>query len=770
MGKSIYTVINLTDKFSGKMDAIKAKTLTFENQMSSCNRIANKIDSGFTKAFGVIKKGALVAGGAVAAMGIGSMNTYKDFEQSMSNVAGTMGIDKTSSAYAQLEKAARDAGKATTKTAKESADALNYMGLAGWNVEDSQKGLMPILRASEASGADLATTSDLVTDSMSAYGVKVDNLNGYLDVASKAQQKSNQTMTQYLEAMVGAGGTLKNFNASASESGALLGVLANRGIKGSEAGNSLQSTIINLTKKSGESAQGMKALGIEAYDGQGKFRGLSTVLQDMATVTAGMTDEQRNTYLTMIGGKNQLTTLNALMDGMTTKTADGSTEFANLKKELSNCDGTLEKLSATMTDNVNGSWAIFVSAVDEAKISIAQKLAPYAKQFIDWAAGKVPTVSAKINDFLDKNLPSAVEKVKGTFERLKPSISFTINHFKGIATTAGIVAGALALFSGGVKIVSFFTGLLSVLGKTKNAFGIAKIAMVGLNTSFLACPITWIVAGFVGLVALFAGLYKQSETFRNAIGMLFEKLKIGGQYIRDGIGLALQHIKEKFAETGPAFQNLGNAIGGILLKIGPLVELFAKLVGFRLKVFFEGVGIVIGGFVSVLNGAINICSGFINICKGISKVLSGDVKGGIDLVKTGFGQGLTGAIQVVKGVFDSTFGPIINTLNKINDKVVNIINKLRGVNTENESGETTTAHNATGTTYFRGGWTTVGENGPELMQLPGGTKIYTNNQTKKIMNNNGGYSIVININGDVYGDSDITDRICRKLLDALVTC
>lgn len=167
----------------------------------------------------------------------------------MDAVAGTMAISKTSDTYKQLENAARDAGKKTTKTAKESAEALNYMALAGWSSQQSMQGLMPILRASEASGGDLATVSDLTTDSLSALGKTAKDSERYLDIMSKAQSKSNMTLLQGEEAMVAVGGTFNTFGTSMEEGTALLGVLANRGIKGAEAGNSLQSTLVNLTKK-----------------------------------------------------------------------------------------------------------------------------------------------------------------------------------------------------------------------------------------------------------------------------------------------------------------------------------------------------------------------------------------------------------------------------------------------------------------------------------------------------------------------------------------
>lgn len=226
----------------------RKNALIFKTKLQNCEGAAKSVDKALNS---MAKTAVTVSATGVAAMtafATSAVKTYGEFQQSMSNVAGILGIEQTSESYKQLEGVAREAGKSTTKTAQESADALSYMALAGWSTQDSMNGLMPILRASEATGADLATTSDLITDSMSALGLQTKDLEHYLDVCARAQNKSNTTLTQMQEAYIGCGGTFKTFGTSLQESGAILGILANRGIKGSEAGNRLQSTLVNLTK------------------------------------------------------------------------------------------------------------------------------------------------------------------------------------------------------------------------------------------------------------------------------------------------------------------------------------------------------------------------------------------------------------------------------------------------------------------------------------------------------------------------------------------
>ena len=502
MGKTINTILNLQDKFSGKLSQAQRNALIFKSRLQSCEGAAKSVD----KSLSVMGKTAVaVTAAGIAAMTAftaSSVKTYGEFQKSMSNVAGILSIDQTSDSYKRLESAARDAGKTTTKTASESADALSYMALAGWSTEDSIKGLMPVLRASEATGADLATTSDLITDSMSALGLQTKDLQSYLDICARAQNKSNTTLTQMQEAYIGVGGTFKTFGTSLQESGALLGILANRGIKGSEAGTHLQSTLINLTKQSGESAKAMAAIGVSAYDSEGKFKGITNVLKEVQAATADMTEEQRNTYLTMIAGKTQLTTLNALLSGLSATTSDGTNEFQALYDSLGTANGALETMADTMTNNYSGALARANSAVDDLKITIGKSLEPYITQFLNWFAEKLPGAAEKFALWLDTHIPKAVEFCKKAFDKIKPVITFAVGNFKSLASVfAGVVVG--------LKAFSIITKVVSLMNKLKTAETALKAVQILLNTSMLACPLTWVAAAIGAVVGGFL-LYKST--------------------------------------------------------------------------------------------------------------------------------------------------------------------------------------------------------------------------------------------------------------------
>lgn len=414
-----------------------AKKTTYELALEIGGKIQSSLDksvSGVNKKLDSIgkaaKTAAKVAAAAFAAVKIGdfvkdAVSTYADFDQAMANTAATAGA--TSEEYAKLEAAALEMGKKTTKTATEASEALGYMALAGWDVETSISALEPVLRLSEATSMDLATCSDLVTDSMSALGLTVDELSGYLDVACKANNKSNQTAQQLMEAYIGCGGVLNNLGVSVEDSATALGVLANRGIKGSEAGNKLNTVLINLTSGTGQAGKMMEKLGISAFDSEGKFIGLQETLQLVNEATKDLTEEERNAALAAIGGKTQIDTLNDLLAGLNTTTEDGRTEWAALNDELYNAQGAMMDMAGKVTDTLPGALAVFGSAVDDAKIRLVKIFAPMAKDAIFAIADYIPHITEKVTGFIqtlsEKAVPaisSFKNKAVAFFVRVRP--------------------------------------------------------------------------------------------------------------------------------------------------------------------------------------------------------------------------------------------------------------------------------------------------------------------------------------------------------------
>lgn len=360
---------------------------------------------------------ATAATAALTAAGGYVVNVGRNFEASMSKVQALSGA--TGEDFERLSSAAKEMGTSTSKTASQAADALGYMALAGWKTEQMLSGLEPILRASEAGGMDLARCSDLVTDSMSAMGIAVDDLGHYLDVVAKAQSSSNTSMEQLLEAYVNVGGSLRNLNVDIEESATLLGTLANRGKKGAEAGTALSSIIVNLIGANKSAKTAMDELGISAWDSNGNFIGLTETLELLGDTLKNLdNDEIENNFVAKIGGKTQLDTLQALLSGV-------NEEYDDLFKTLNDCAGASEEAAKTMQQNLTGSMTMFGSALEGVGIEIYESFKEPLTQAVNEGTDMLSGLVSRVSD---GDLSGTVEKIAQSFGKLVLSVEdFAIN-------------------------------------------------------------------------------------------------------------------------------------------------------------------------------------------------------------------------------------------------------------------------------------------------------------------------------------------------------
>lgn len=346
-----------SEDYKGALDKLK----------TAANNVKNDIQGMAT----AVATGITAVGGAVAAGTTAVTKTGMEFTKSMSNVqalSGAVGDELKS-----LRDAASEAGANTSKTASEAADALGFMALAGWDSTQMLEGLMPVLRASEAGTMDLATCSDLVTDSMSAMGIAVGDLQHYLDVCAKTQSSANTSMQELLEAYVECGGMLNQLNVPLETSAALLGTLANRGIKGSEAGKALNSILVNLIGANKNAASALKDMDASAFDAQGRFIGLEETLKLVKSRLDeyGDNTEKITQLESKLGGKTQLDTLMALLSGV-------GNEYDPLNGKIQNCNGSLEATAKTMQDNLSGDITSLQSALEGVENTIFNSLeAPF---------------------------------------------------------------------------------------------------------------------------------------------------------------------------------------------------------------------------------------------------------------------------------------------------------------------------------------------------------------------------------------------------------
>ncbi|MDE5830204.1 MAG: phage tail tape measure protein [Clostridia bacterium] len=439
-------------------------------------------------------KQMLGATAGITAIGAAAVITGTNFDDSMKQVAATMGItvdeiSKGSEEYKILENAAKQCGETTKFSASEAAEALNYLALAGYDAQKSAEVLPKVLDLAAAGGLELATASDMVTDAMAALGMETSALDKYIDEMAKTSQKSNTSAAQLGEATLTCAGTVKMSGMSLETMNAELGVLANNGIKGAEGGTHLRNIILSLTSPTDIASKALKNLGINILDSQGNIRDLNDIMTDFDSKLSGLSDGQKTEIISTIFNKTDISAVNALIKG-------SGEEFSNLKNEISNCSGAASNMADTMNSSMGGQITLLKSQLEGIAIQISEILMPVLQKIIDKVSGLLNWIS-----------------------KLSPTAK-TI-----IVVIAGIVAaiGPLLIIVG--KVVSSIGAIITYGPQILSAIGVVKSAVSGLFTTLMANPIVLIVAAIAALIAIFVTLWNKCEWFRNFWIGLWEGIK-----------------------------------------------------------------------------------------------------------------------------------------------------------------------------------------------------------------------------------------------------
>ncbi|MEL5896953.1 phage tail tape measure protein [Clostridium sporogenes] len=393
-----------------------------QEEVKKLNR--EKLDKlvGGLKQAGEIAGKTLVAGlkaaaAAMAAIGAGavatgkwikdSLNVYADYEDSMKQVQATMGLTgvEGEEAFKKLSEAAKEAGASTRFSASESADALNYLALAGYDAEQAIDALPGVLTLAAAGGMDLAKASDLVTDSMAALGLEISDMDSYMDMMARTSQKSNTDVQQLGEGILVAGATMKNAGQELDTLNVMLGVLANRGIKGSEGGTKLRNVIMSLTSPTSAAAKELDSLGISVTDSSGNIREMNEIFEDLNEKLGGLSESDKMNALSNIFNKQDLAAVNALLSG----TGD---EMNNLYNELANAEGAAVQMSGTMESGLAGSVRSLKSAYEGLQITIGEQFSDMAGEVVGDVTSLVRDVTAILNDgFQEGDITAIGERI-----------------------------------------------------------------------------------------------------------------------------------------------------------------------------------------------------------------------------------------------------------------------------------------------------------------------------------------------------------------------
>lgn len=361
-----------------------------------------------------------------------------DFETSMSQVIATMGLDKASEDYEKLAEAAKYYGSTTKYTATQAAEALNYLALAGYKTNDAITLLPTILDLASAGGMELAQASDMVTDAMSAMGLKMEDAQRFTDEMATAAQNSNTSVSQLGGAILTIGATARNMKGGTTELSTALGVLANAGIKAEEGGTHLRNMLLSLESPTDDAAAWMDKLGVSVYDAEGNLNGINDIFMQFSNSMSDFTQQQKDEVMSTIFNTRDLAAAGYLLSSC-------GDEFTNLQNKISNCSGAAKDMADTMNDNLEGSIFSIQSAIEGFGIAMYDKLETPARSVIDTITEAIrgliddinsgngiseafDVVSESMSNFADQ-LPELIDKYLPTLEQCFIGIAKIIAEF-----------------------------------------------------------------------------------------------------------------------------------------------------------------------------------------------------------------------------------------------------------------------------------------------------------------------------------------------------
>ena len=355
-------------------------------------------------------KNPILQAGAVLGVSVGladTINTYKDFEAAMSQVQAISG--STQSDLTRLTAKAKEMGATTKFTAAESAEAFNYMAMAGWNAEQMMGGIEGILNLAAASGEDLGTTSDIVTDALTAFGLKASDATHFSDVLAQASSSANTDVGMMGETFKYVASMAGSLSYSIEDVALMTGLMANSGIKSTQAGTALNSVLTRLATNSSGAADAIAALGVNFYDSAGNARPLGTVMGELREATKGMNQEQKSSLANTVAGMEAQKGLLAILNA-------SEEDYNKLADAISNADGASKRMSDTMMDNLSGDITLFQSAVDGLKISLGERMSnSWLRDIVQWLTAQVPKAEQLFSDAMDsaeRKLDSIKRKFK----------------------------------------------------------------------------------------------------------------------------------------------------------------------------------------------------------------------------------------------------------------------------------------------------------------------------------------------------------------------
>ncbi|CAK7036620.1 MAG: hypothetical protein BACD_00137 [Bacteroides rodentium] len=600
--------------------------------------------------------------GAVAGLGTAAVKTAADFDSAMSKVAAVSGA--TGSDFDALRDKAREMGAKTKFSASEAAEAMNYMAMAGWKTEDMLSGVEGIMNLAAASGEDLATTSDIVTDALTAFGLSANDSGHFADILAAASSNANTNVSMMGETFKYAAPIAGALGYSAEDTALAIGLMANAGIKSSQAGTSLRKIMTELSGDIKISGAAIGDVTVATTNADGSMRDFNDILMDCRSAFSGLTEAEQAQTAEALVGKTAMSGFLAIMNA-------GDADVQKLSNAIANCDGTAESMAATMQDNLAGQLQILKSQLEELAISFGELLMPAIRQIVTWIQG-----------FVDKlnSMDEGTKKVVITIALLAAAIGPVL-----------IVIG---------KVMSAVGTIMTIVPKLAGVINTVKTAFMALNATMLANPIVLIIAAIAALVAAFIYLWNTNEEFRQFWIDLWENIKEAAiavwEALKEFFSAAWEAIKST-AETvwnglkgffsglwdgiKNIFEIVVNAISTFLQTAWTAIQTVATTVWTAISTFFSTIW---NGIKTVISTVVTAIQTFLttawNSIKTVITTVLTALQTAVNTIWNGIKTVITTVVNAIKTAVTSAWNNIknavINAGNAIKTGVTNAFNAM----------------------------------------------------------------------------------------------
>lgn len=575
-----------------------------EKGLSSLGGIAQRGLSVVTKAIAGVGTALSAAGGYAVKLGM-------DFETAMSEVQAISGA--SADQMVLLTEKAKEMGAKTKFSATESAEAFKYMAMAGWKTEDMLGGIEGIMNLAAASGSDLGTASDIVTDALTAMGYAASDAGRLANVMASASSNANTNVELMGETFKYAAPLCGALGYNMEDTAVAIGLMANSGIKGSQAGTSLRSILTRLAKPTKESATAMDALGISITDTKGNMLPFSSVMEQLRSKFAGLTSEEQAQYAAMLGGQEAMSGLLAIVNA-------APADYDKLTRAVATCNdgmGAAAQMAQTMQDNLQGDITILKSGLEGVGIAIYEHLVDPMRDAVQAGTGMVEQLNAALTEGGLEGLVVAVgdvlTQVVSYIANLAPKFidlatQLITSFIKGIERSAG----ALSVSAVGIG-VKFIEGILTIAPQLLST-GLKLITELGKGISN-AIPHLIQMAAQCG-AQIFNTLIEASPRMVEAAGQLVQSLALGLSNAAPTLAsIAVTLINSLYQGIITAIPKLADAAQRILTGLGGYIENNLP------TILNAGLKMVVGLTQSLRDNAGKIVDGAIALAKSLAKGL-----------------------------------------------------------------------------------------------------------------------------------------------------